>query len=82
LGGDGLDATVEGFGAFVLTIVEEGLGHAEGGALEVIGGYAYLTDELFLGGGKLEKKLTVKAQKFSKSAEKAIEEAGGKVEVM
>ena len=35
-----------------------------------------------LGGGKLEKKLTVKAQKFSKSAEKAIEEAGGKVEVM
>ena len=35
-----------------------------------------------LGGGKLEKKRTVKAQKFSKSAEKAIEEAGGKVEVM
>ena len=35
-----------------------------------------------LGGGKLEKKLTVKAQKFSKAAEKAIEEAGGKVEVM
>ncbi len=35
-----------------------------------------------LGNGKLEKKLTVKAAKFSKSAEKAIEEAGGKVEVL
>ena len=35
-----------------------------------------------LGGGKLEKKLTVKAEKFSASAVKAIEEAGGKVEVL
>lgn len=35
-----------------------------------------------LGNGKLEKKLTVQAKKFSKSAQKAIEEAGGKVEVM
>lgn len=35
-----------------------------------------------LGCGKLEKKLTVKAAKFSKSAVKAIEEAGGKVEVL
>lgn len=35
-----------------------------------------------LGGGKLEKKLTVKAEKFSKTAQKAIEEAGGKVEVL
>lgn len=35
-----------------------------------------------LGNGKLEKKLTVKAQKFSKSAEKAIVEAGGKIEVI
>ncbi len=35
-----------------------------------------------LGNGKLEKKLTVKAAKFSKSAVKAIEEAGGKVEVL
>ncbi len=34
-----------------------------------------------LGDGKLEKKLTVKAAKFSKSAQKAIEEAGGTVEV-
>ena len=35
-----------------------------------------------LGNGKLEKKLTVKAAKFSESAKKAIEEAGGKVEVL
>jgi len=35
-----------------------------------------------LGGGKLEKKLTVKAEKFSKTAQKAIEEAGGSVEVL
>lgn len=35
-----------------------------------------------LGDGKLEKKLTVKADKFSKSAVKAIEEAGGKAEVL
>ena len=54
LGGDGFDAAVEGLGAFVLAIVEKGLGHAEGGALEVIGGYAYLTDKLFLGGSELE----------------------------
>ncbi|MCH4266132.1 MAG: 50S ribosomal protein L15 [Solobacterium sp.] len=35
-----------------------------------------------LGEGKLEKKLTVKAAKFSKSAQKAIEEAGGTAEVL
>jgi len=35
-----------------------------------------------LGNGKLEKKLTVKAVKFSKTAAKAIEEAGGKAEVL
>ena len=35
-----------------------------------------------LGNGKLEKKLTVKAAKFSKSAQTAIEEAGGTVEVL
>ncbi len=35
-----------------------------------------------LGDGKLEKKLTVKAEKFSRSAQKAIEEAGGKAEVL
>lgn len=35
-----------------------------------------------LGKGKLEKKLTVKADKFSKTAQKAIEEAGGTVEVL
>ena len=35
-----------------------------------------------LGNGKLEKKLTVKAAKFSASAKKAIEEAGGKAEVL
>ncbi len=34
-----------------------------------------------LGNGKLEKKLTVKAAKFSASAKKAIEEAGGTAEV-
>ncbi len=35
-----------------------------------------------LGNGKLEKKLTVKAEKFSKSAVTAIEEVGGTVEVL
>lgn len=35
-----------------------------------------------LGNGKLSKKLTVKAKKFSKSAQQAIEEAGGTVEVL
>ena len=35
-----------------------------------------------LGAGKLDKKLTVKANKFSQSAQKAIEEAGGTVEVL
>ena len=35
-----------------------------------------------LGGGTLEKKLTVQAQAFSKSAEKAICDAGGKIEVI
>ncbi len=35
-----------------------------------------------LGNGKLEKALTVKAHKFSSSALKAIEDAGGKAEVI
>jgi large subunit ribosomal protein L15 len=35
-----------------------------------------------LGDGKLEKKLTVQAKKFTKSAEKAIVEAGGTAEVL
>ena len=35
-----------------------------------------------LGGGKLEKKLTVQAKAFSKSAEAAITAAGGKIEVI
>ena len=35
-----------------------------------------------LGGGKLERKLTVQAKAFSKSAEKAISDAGGKIEVI
>lgn len=35
-----------------------------------------------LGNGTLEKKLTVQANKFSKSAEKAIVDAGGTVEVI
>lgn len=35
-----------------------------------------------LGRGQLEKKLTVKAHKFSKSAEEAIVKAGGSVEVL
>lgn len=35
-----------------------------------------------LGNGKLEKSLTVQAHKFSKSAEQAIVEAGGKIEVI
>ncbi len=35
-----------------------------------------------LGGGKLTKALTVQANKFTKTAIKAIEDAGGKVEVL
>ncbi|MCF0109050.1 MAG: 50S ribosomal protein L15 [Erysipelotrichaceae bacterium] len=35
-----------------------------------------------LGNGTLEKKLTVQANKFSKTAQEAIENAGGKVEVI
>lgn len=35
-----------------------------------------------LAGGKLEKKLTVKAHKFSKTAKEAIEKTGGKAEVI
>ena len=35
-----------------------------------------------LGNGKLEKKLTIQATKFSDSAKEAIEKAGGKVEVV
>lgn len=35
-----------------------------------------------LGNGELKKKLTVKAKKFSESAKKAIEAAGGSVEVI
>ena len=35
-----------------------------------------------LGNGQLEKKLTVKANKFSASAVKAIEQAGGNTEVI
>ena len=35
-----------------------------------------------LGNGKLEKRLIVKANKFSKSAAEAIEQAGGKAEVI
>ncbi len=35
-----------------------------------------------LGNGKLEKALTVKAHKFSETAKKAIESAGGKTEVI
>lgn len=35
-----------------------------------------------LGGGELTKKLTVKAAKFTKSAEESIQKAGGNVEVL
>ena len=35
-----------------------------------------------LAGGKLSKSLTVKAHKFSESAQRAIEAAGGKIEVV
>ena len=35
-----------------------------------------------LGNGELEKKLTVKAEKFTKSAAEKIEKAGGKAEVI
>ncbi|PAK68566.1 uL15m family ribosomal protein, partial [Staphylococcus haemolyticus] len=35
-----------------------------------------------LGEGELTKKLTVKANKFSKAAQSVIENAGGKIEVV
>ena len=35
-----------------------------------------------LGNGKLEKKLTVRAHKFSKTAKEKIEASGGKIEVI
>ena len=41
-----------------------------------------LDGEKVLGNGELEKKLTVKAAKFSKSAAEKIEKAGGKAEVI
>ena len=37
---------------------------------------------VILGTGKLDRKLTVKANRFTDSAAKAIEAAGGKVEVI
>ena len=52
------------------TLREKGLIKKQGGGLKV------------LGDGKLEKSLTVKANKFSKSAAAAIEKAGGKAEVI
>ncbi|MBM7663344.1 large subunit ribosomal protein L15 [Bacillus mesophilus] len=42
----------------------------------------YTAGVKILGKGKLEKKLTVKAHKFSSSAQEAIEAAGGKTEVV
>jgi large subunit ribosomal protein L15 len=42
----------------------------------------YTAGVKILGKGKLEKKLTVKAHKFSSSAKEAIESAGGKTEVV
>ena len=54
--------------------------------IEVLKAAGLLKKELdglkVLGEGKLEKKLTVQAAKFSKTALKAIEEAGGKAEVL
>ena len=41
-----------------------------------------LTGVKILGDGKLERKLTIQAHKFSKSAEEAINAAGGTVEVI
>jgi large subunit ribosomal protein L15 len=52
------------------TLVEKGLIKKTNNGLKV------------LGDGKLEKKLTVKANKFSKSAAETIEQAGGKAEVI
>jgi len=51
-------------------LVEKGLIKKQGCGLKV------------LGDGKLEKRLTVRANKFSKSAAEAIEKAGGKAEVV
>jgi large subunit ribosomal protein L15 len=48
------------------------------------GGYIknQLSGIKILGNGNLEKKLTIKAHKFSKSAKEKIEAAGGKIEVI
>lgn len=46
-------------------------------------GYLRKNDKLkILGGGKITKAITVKAHKFTESAKKAIEAAGGKAEVI
>lgn len=50
-------------------MIEKGLVHRSVGAIKI------------LGEGDLSKKLTVKAQKFSKSAQEKIEKAGGTAEV-
>lgn len=51
-------------------LIEEGLVHKEYDGIKI------------LGQGELTVKLTVKAHKFSKSAQEAIEKVGGKVEVI
>lgn len=58
------------------TVVDEAVLRSKGLVKKTLDGIKILGD------GKLEKKLTVKANKFSKSAVKAIEAAGGKTEVI
>ncbi|NCA96635.1 MAG: 50S ribosomal protein L15 [Bacteroidia bacterium] len=65
-----LNAFEDGSVVTAALLVEKGIVRKEYNGLKI------------LGGGKLSKKLTVQANKFSKSAQAAIESAGGTVEVI
>ncbi|MDD4153923.1 MAG: 50S ribosomal protein L15 [Bacilli bacterium] len=65
-----LNAFEDGSVVTAALLVEKGIVRKEYSGLKI------------LGGGKLTKKLTVQANKFSKSAQAAIESAGGTVEVI
>ena len=52
--GEGFDTAVQGLRAFILAIVQVGLGHAQCGVLKVVRGHAHLSDELLLGCRELQ----------------------------
>ena len=67
---DQLNAFEDGAEVTPVVLVESGIVKAEKSGIKI------------LGNGELTKKLTVKAAKFSKSAEEAITAKGGSVEVI